>query len=230
MLDALIFDKDGTLFDFRASWGAWTARLVDEVLPPGAARREMEAALGYDRASNGFHPDSIVIAHTTPEIADFLAPRLPHLSFEQLNAVMNRLAAETNLVPACDLPATFAAMRARGLRLGLATNDTEVPARNHLTRAGVIDLFDFVAGCDSGWGGKPAPGQLVAFCERLGLDPSRVAMVGDSRHDMEAGARAGMRRIAVLTGVAGRDDLAPHADVVLDNIGQILGWMDRQGG
>jgi phosphoglycolate phosphatase len=226
MLDALIFDKDGTLFDFASSWGAWTARLVDEVLPAGPARGQIEAALGYVRATNSFRPDSIVIAHTTPEIADFLGHRLPHLSFDQLNAVMNRLAAETDLVPACDLPATFAAMRARGLSLGLATNDTEAPARKHLTRAGVIDLFDFVAGCDSGWGGKPAPGQLLAFCNRLGLDPARVAMVGDSRHDMEAGARAGMKRIAVLTGVATRDDLAPHADIVLDNIGGILGWLD----
>lgn len=225
MLDALIFDKDGTLFDFRASWGGWTARLVDEVLPPGPARAEMETALGFDRAHNSFHPDSIVIAHTTPEIADFLGPHLPHLSFDQLNAVMNRLAAETQLVPACDLPATFAAMRARGLKIGLATNDTEAPAINHLTRAGVIDLFDFVAGCDSGWGGKPAPGQLLAFCDRLGLDPARVGMVGDSRHDMEAGKNAGMTRIAVLTGVADRADLAPHADVVLGDISEILGWM-----
>lgn len=225
MLDALIFDKDGTLFDFRASWGAWTARLIDEVLPPGPARAEMEAALGFDRASNGFHPDSIVIAHTTPEIADFLAPRLPHLTHDQLVAVMNRLAAAAELVPACDLRATFTAMRARGIRLGLATNDTEMPAKNHLTRAGVIDLFDFVAGCDSGWGGKPAPGQLLAFCDQLGLDPARVGMVGDSRHDMEAGKNAGMKRIAVLTGVADRASLVPHADVVLDDISGILGWM-----
>jgi phosphoglycolate phosphatase len=230
MLDALIFDKDGTLFDFRASWGQWTALLVDEVLSDPAARSQIEAALGYDRANNGFRPDSIVIAHSTPEIVDFLAPMLPHLSDAKLNEIMNRLAGETQLVPACDLPATLSAMRTSGLRLGSATNDTEGSARNHLTRAGVIDLFDFVAGCDSGWGGKPAPGQLVAFCDRLGLNPARVAMVGDSLHDMEAGARAGMTRIAVLTGVAQRADLAPHADVVLSDIGEILGWLDDQGG
>ena len=31
MIDAIIFDKDGTLFDFRASWGAWTMSLLDEL-------------------------------------------------------------------------------------------------------------------------------------------------------------------------------------------------------
>jgi phosphoglycolate phosphatase len=39
-----------------------------------------------------------------------------------------------------------------------------------------------------------------------------------------------MTRIAVLTGVAQRADLAPHADVVLSDIGEILGWLDDQGG
>jgi phosphoglycolate phosphatase len=28
MIKALIFDKDGTLFDFRQSWGAWTLALL----------------------------------------------------------------------------------------------------------------------------------------------------------------------------------------------------------
>jgi phosphoglycolate phosphatase len=51
-------------------------------------------------------------------------------------------------------------------------------------------------------------------------------MVGDSRHDLEAGRAAGMRTVAVLTGIAGAADLAPHADVVLADIGGLPGWLD----
>ena len=65
----------------------------------------------------------------------------------------------------------------------------------------------------------------LAFARQLGLDPSRVAMVGDSRHDLEAGRAAGMRVVAVLTGIARREDLEPHADVVLADIGAILDWL-----
>ena len=54
---------------------------------------------------------------------------------------------------------------------------------------------------------------------------NRQAMVGDSRHDLDAGRAAGMRTIAVLTGIAKREDLAPHADVVLADIGAIPGWL-----
>jgi len=49
--------------------------------------------------------------------------------------------------------------------------------------------------------------------------------VGDSTHDLIAGRRAGMQTVAVLTGVALEAELAPHADVVLPNIGHIPAWM-----
>ncbi len=222
MIDAVIFDKDGTLFDFRASWGAWTRSLLAELGQPG-----LGAVLGFDPATGDFAPDSPVIALTTPEIADIVLPHVPHLTRDGLNAVMNRLAAAAPMVPAVDLPTVLGALRARGLRLGLATNDTEAPARAHLTGAGVIELFDFVAGCDSGWGGKPAPGQLLAFVAACGLTPDRVAMVGDSRHDLDAGGAAGMYRVAVLTGIAVANDLADHADVVLPDVSHLGAWIDR---
>ena len=112
------------------------------------------------------------------------------------------------------------------MKLGLATNDAEAPAHQHLRIAGVHDLFDFVAGFDSGYGPKPAPGQLLAFAARFGLQPSRVVMVGDSLHDLHAGRAAGMRVVAVLTGIAKADTLAPHADAVLPDISGLGPWID----
>lgn len=231
MLKALIFDKDGTLFDFRASWGGWTARLIDLLVENGADRAAAEAVLGYDPRSRRFAEDSPVIAATTPEIADRVQPLVPGMNPAQLRRQMEDMAASAPMEPAVDLRAVLSGLKARGLVLGLATNDTEDPARAHLAGAGVLDLFAFVAGCDSGWGGKPAPGQLMAFATAVGVDPAQAAMVGDSLHDMEAGRAAGMARVAVLTGIALHADLAPHADVVLPDISHLGGWIDahRQG-
>lgn len=229
MIDAVIFDKDGTLFDFRASWGAWTQNLIRDLAADQNHADVLGHVLGYDRASQQFRPDSPVIALTTDEIADIVSPFVPNLSHAALYARMNDLAAAAPMVPAVDLPVVLGGLRARGLILGLATNDTEAPARLHLKRAGVLGLFDFVAGCDSGFGGKPAPGQLQAFAQACGVAPVRVAMVGDSLHDLEAGRRAGMHAVAVLTGVATHADLAPHADVVLPDISQLAAWIDAIG-
>ena len=225
-IEALIFDKDGTLFDFRASWGAWTESLLADLAKGPEESAGLAAVLGYGPARHQFAPHSPVIAMTTPEIADLLLPHLPGLSRAGLNARMNTLAAAAPMVPAVDLPRVLGALRASGLILGLATNDTETPARIHLAGAGVLDLFSFVAGCDSGFGGKPAPGQLLAYLHQTGLPPEKVAMVGDSRHDLAAGAAAGMWRVAVLTGVAEAAELAPHADVVLQDISHLAAWID----
>jgi phosphoglycolate phosphatase len=115
---------------------------------------------------------------------------------------------------------------ARGKVLGVMTNDSEISAKSQLERAGVLDRFAFVAGCDSGHGAKPDPDPLLAFCKAAGVAPERTAMVGDSLHDLIAGAAAGMRRIGVLTGMATAADLQDHADVVLPNIGHIPAWLD----
>lgn len=226
MIDAAIFDKDGTLFDFRATWGGWTARAVDHLAGHGADRDALARRLGYDLAAGVFAKDSPVIASTTPELVDIMHGFVPQMGKGQLLDILSDLSEAAPQAPAVPLRPVFEALKARGLKLGLATNDTEAPARAHLAGAGVLDLFDFVAGCDSGWGGKPAPGQLLAFAGRVGVDPVRSVMVGDSLHDLEAGRAAGMRRVAVLTGIAEAAELALHADVVLPDIGHLAGWID----
>jgi phosphoglycolate phosphatase len=227
MIDAVIFDKDGTLFDFRASWGGWTKRLLEE-LAGGDAQvlTALAGAARFDLATLDFAADSPIIANPMPEIAEALGQHLPGQSLDEIMERMNAVSMVAPQTPAVDLPAVLGALKARGLVLGLATNDTEAPARQHLADAGVLELFDFVAGCDSGWGGKPAPGQLLAFVAQGGFSPDRVAMVGDSLHDLDAGRAAGMHAVAVLTGIATADDLAPHADVVLRDIGGLAAWID----
>lgn len=226
VIRGIVFDKDGTLFDFHASWGAWAegflATLSDR--PEALAR-----AIGFDMTTRRFAPDSPVIAGTPAQIAAVLLPHLPGRGRNDLLAQMNRLAAAAPMVEAVPLAALLDGLRAQGLRLGVATNDSEMPARAHLDRAGITDRFDFIAGFDSGHGGKPEAGQLLAFCAATGLHPAQVAMVGDSLHDLHAAKTAGMVAVGVLTGPALRSDLEMLADVVLDDIGQLPVWLAKSG-
>ncbi|MGQ0565523.1 MAG: HAD family hydrolase [Gemmobacter sp.] len=232
MIDGVIFDKDGTLFDFRRSWGGWTARLVRAIAaeraggPDEAQAERLAAAVGYDLRAGVFAPDSPVIAATANEIAAAMLPLLPGVSQAGLAGRMNAEAASAPMAEAVPLEPVLSGLRARGLRLGLATNDAEAAARAHLAAHGVAHLFDAVAGFDSGHGAKPGPGMLLAIAAQCGLDPARMVMVGDSRHDLMAGRRAGMRCVAVLTGIAVSADLAPLADAVLPDIAALGDWID----
>jgi len=227
-LSALLFDKDGTLFDFARTWNGWALAMLSDLAAGDTARlAALAEAVSYDLDACAFRPDSLVIAGTNDEVAAVLAPHLPGRGVAELAQYLIRTAGEAELAQAVPLAPYLTSLREAGLKLGVMTNDGEHSARRHLTRSGVLDHFDMVIGADSGFGAKPDPDPLLAFCRTHELDPSETAMVGDSRHDLIAGRAAGMQTIGVLTGMAGAADLAPLADVVLPDIGHIPAWLAR---
>jgi phosphoglycolate phosphatase len=216
----ILFDKDGTLFDFHATWGGWTRALLDRLDDGDALRRAALArALGYDDDAGRFHPASPVIAGSLGELADLVAPHVVEAQRDGLVQRLGAMAAQANAVEAVALAPLLQRLRGAGLALGVATNDGEAPARAHLGDHAA--RFDFIAGYDSGFGAKPQPGMLLAFAHACRLDPRQVLMVGDSLHDLHAGRAAGMRTLGVLTGMATAGTLAPHADAVAPDIGHL---------
>ena len=224
-LRGLLFDKDGCLFDFHRSWGPWLAGFLDEVSADETHMSQLANALGFDHSKQVFHPGSVFVHDTLEEIMDAVLPHLPNWERSALEAYAIRETALVPQVPTVPLPALLSGFQARGLVLGVATNDNEAPARSQLKAAGVLGHFAFIAGYDSGFGGKPETGMQRAFCQAQGLAPAEVAMIGDSLHDMTSGRDAGMVTVGVLTGTTTRAELEAVADVVLADIGEIEGWL-----
>ena len=226
-IHGVLFDKDGTLFDFEATWNAWAAMMLTDLAAGDLNRAaDLGARMGYDFAGQRFAPDSVVIAGTPDDIVRLLLPGVPELTPDQLIDRLNSAAARAPQAEAVPLGPLIAQLRGLGLKLGVATNDAEAPARAHLAGVGHEGSFDFIAGYDSGYGGKPAPDMCLGFAQAMGLAAETVLMVGDSTHDLHAGRAAGMRTVAVLTGMATRSDLAPVADYVLNDIGELPGLIE----
>lgn len=69
---------------------------------------------------------------------------------------------------------------------------------------------------------KPDPASLIKCAEELDLSLDECVFVGDSRADVIAGKSAGVKIIAVPTGVASRDQLAEEMpDFMLDSLSQL---------
>ncbi len=225
---AILFDKDGTLFDFHATWSVWVGRAIIEFSQGDTAlQRRIAEATHYDFETRKVRLTSPVIACTNRQVSESIAEVIPGKSVEEVEEYLMLSAAEVTQVPVVPLGPCLEQLLARGLALGVMTNDTEYCAHAHLGKAGISDKFRFVAGFDSGFGAKPDPDPLLAFARAIDVAPANVIMVGDSAHDLVAGRAAGMVTMGVLTGVALEHDLAPFADVILPDIGHIHAWLDN---
>ena len=219
----LLFDKDGTLFDFEKTWNSWTSRILTEVSKQSdVSISALADAIDFDLKAGKLLPQSIVIAGTHRQVTAALHTKLSNWDFEHLESYLLDYVIETRQYEVVPLQKYFRKLKSEGLLLGVMTNDAERGAQAHLAAAGIFDLLDFVAGSDTGFGCKPAPEPLLAFAKITGLKPDEIAMVGDSLHDLQAAQAAGMMRIAVLTGVATEDELKKHADLVLPSIANLL--------
>jgi pyrophosphatase PpaX len=72
---------------------------------------------------------------------------------------------------------------------------------------------------------KPDPESALLACERLGVDPSRAVMVGDSVFDLRCARDAGLSCIAVAYGAGSRETLlAEQPDFLFDTPEELLAW------
>ena len=229
-LSGILFDKDGTLLDFNGTWGPTVAATIAHFSQGDASLAARIAALNhFDPLTRTFAPTSPFIAGSSDHYGPMWAQMLGRADALALKRELDSKLAEEgmkNLAPIGAPAAVLAALHARGARIGVATNDSERGARRQVTALGLDPYVDFVVGYDSGHGAKPLPGMVHAFARFTGLPEKSIALVGDSTHDLNSARSAGAVGIAVLSGIAGRDELAPLADHVLGDISALPALFD----
>ena len=224
-IKAILFDKDGTLLDFDATFAPATAKVL-AALADGDTKRQSDlaAAVDFELDSGTIKPGSVLVAGSLENIAEAL---MPHTGADDLTTcleIVDALYVKYSLESLAAFPfleSTLDELAAMGLALGVATNDSEEAAFAHLDQMGIRDRFGFIAGYDSGYGEKPQPGMVSAFVDHLGLNPDEVMMVGDSPHDLKAGNAAQTISVGVTSGGATADQLAPFADHVVPDISHL---------
>jgi HAD superfamily hydrolase (TIGR01509 family) len=85
----------------------------------------------------------------------------------------------------------------RGFEVVLASSSNEDDLSHFLDEIGVRDLVDYTT-ADDVERSKPHPDVVRAGLEKAGTDDA--VMVGDSKWDIEAAARAGLETVCVITG------------------------------
>ncbi len=218
----ILFDKDGTLIDFEATWRA-IAQGMALVAAGGdaAVAADLMALGGYDEATGRFLPDSPFASGTNAEIVALWYPRADAEERARALEAFDTYCAMEGAARAVPVPGVIEALRIlhqAGYRLAVATNDSTSGAEATVRQLGVAQLFEAVYGYDAVANPKPAGDVVQAFADLTGLKPSEIAMVGDNAHDMHTGHAGGAGLIiAVLSGTGTSERLSPLADVVVSS-------------
>ena len=227
MISAILFDKDGTLYDFYRTWGAVTEQAALMVAGGDAERAAyiLERS-GRDPVTGKYAPSSPIAAGSNRQIVECWCGLIQRADVDAVYDSVHLMFLEhqkKGAVPVLELEPFFGRLRGRGLRLGVATMDSEEAARSAMRNAKAEHHLDFICGFDTGHGVKPHAGMVEAFARHIGVPLPALAVVGDSPHDihMARASKAG-RAIGVLTGVSPREALLDAgAHVVIDSIAEI---------
>lgn len=235
----VLFDKDGTLIDFASLWIPVTYDFVEEALKlcgiideNNALRDKLLQAMGI--SGEKIDPDGIAARGTMDDVnrvfTDVLIKNgvkyFPDKdTYNKTVDLMKRLINKysRNIKPVGDLHKLLESLKIKGVYTGVATADIVDSARYCLEILGVLDYFDFIGGDDGIIKSKPHPDLMFAFCQKCGLEPGEVAVIGDTAADMMFAKNSGAGlAIGVLCGAGSRKNLEKLADIICPSTADIL--------
>jgi 2-haloalkanoic acid dehalogenase type II len=227
---AVFFDLGGTLFSYRATRPHFD-RMLEALArehgigePFEQVRAKYRAAMSaagadYDARPYYLHRDMFRAAYLGMLRAYGLEPRDSEALYEGQSEVGARF---ISLRPG--VRETLAALRARGLHLGIVSNIDQDQFDAIWARLGIGDLFHATTTSEEARSCKPDPGiYRVALAKAPGLAAREVLFVGDSpRHDFAGAKPLGMRTAWIVEGhEALPKELRP--DHVIQEIPELLG-------
>ena len=205
MINAVIFDMDGTLVD--------TERLGIKAWKAGAAE------LGFAIDDALIHQ---FIGRTLPDVMGILEEHYD--SCETAEAIYRRHREIRDEMVKTDLELKAGAaecldeLLAAGYHVGLATSSRRVAAERNLKTVGLFDRFETVTCNEDTLNGKPDPEIYLLACDRAGFAPEECAVVEDSRNGCVSGITAGCHVFAVPDIVPLPQDVADGCEAVLDTL------------
>ncbi|HEU4536496.1 MAG TPA: HAD family phosphatase [Polyangiaceae bacterium] len=200
---AAVFDLDGTLVDnIRYHLEAWVALARAEGVELTAER--------FARELSGKKTDETIPLLLGREVAPDAIARLAAQKEAHYRALY---APHVALLPGAE--ALLRGLRARGLKVAIAS---AAPPDNRafvLDRLGVAGLFDAVVGAENAPRGKPFPDLFLAAAAAVGVPPERCVAFEDAPLGVQAARAASMRVVGLTTTSPAGELLAAGAEWAL---------------
>jgi phosphoglycolate phosphatase len=211
----LVFDWDGTLVDSAQA-------IVDSL--QGAC-----VDLGYEPPSDERARHIIGLG-----LKDALRYAIPHVAESEHRRIVERyrvhfLARDAHMALFPGVMAGLERLQQAGSLLAIATGKSRRGLERALDQVDVRRFFVASRCADEGYS-KPHPGMLQAVMAELAVRPEDTLMIGDTTHDLDMAANAGVRSLAVSYGAHPKDQLvAAGPEACIDTPSELFDWLSVHG-
>lgn len=213
--ELIVFDWDGTLMDSAAAIvRSIQAACRDLGLPePTDARARHVIGLGLADA----------LQHAVPELAPENYPQM----IERYRH--HYLSRDHELVLFEGVEALLGELAATGYLLAVATGKSRVGLDRALAHSGLQAHFHGSRCADECFS-KPHPQMLEELMAEFAVAPGQTLMIGDTSHDLQMAANAGVGALAVTYGAHAHEHLAEHGPLAcLHSISELAAWLKNHG-
>ena len=215
MIEAVLFDLDGTLADTAPDMALTVNRMLERRGLPAVTQEEVrphvsKGARGMIGAAFGLKPED----------DGFQALREEFLALYGEN-----LCVGTRLFPGME--ELLDALESQGLQWGVVTNKFERFAVPLIAALGLGERAAIVVGGDTCPRPKPFPDPLLHAAQSMRVPAPRALYVGDDERDVQAARAAGMPVLVAAYGYLG-DGPPPErwgGDAIVDSPAQIGDWI-----
>jgi len=215
MLQAVIFDLDGTLLDTEPDF---TLILNEQLMKHGRAAVSGADVRKFVSAGAGaIVRQGFGLAEGDPQLQPLLTEFLDRYA-ELIPVTQARLFD--------DIDWLIASLLEQGIAWGVMTNKHSRFSTPLLAKFENFATIGSLVCPDHVGASKPDPKGILLTCEQLGVEPTQAIYVGDHPRDIEAARNAGMPGIAVSWGYLPEAPAlnAWGADYIADTPQQLLQW------
>ena len=230
-IQAIIFDKDGTLEDsqeFLRLLGLKRSRLADAQIP--GVGEPLQMAFGIE--SGSIDPTGLLAVGSRREneivTAGYIAETgrgwlesltIAGRAFNEADEMFKNASSSPMFVGSLEVLKTLSEA---GLKLGILSAATTAAVQKFVKTHELSDWIQLEMGVDSTELNKPNPRLFLQACEQLGVNPAATLMVGDSTGDIQMGQNAGAAGcIGICWGNAEVSHLE-KADVAIASLDEII--------